>query len=144
MTILVLNGPNLNLLGERDADTYAIETLEQIHEKLEQSYPDIDFVYVQSNHEGELIDAVQSARDGDTDALIANWGGFTHSSVAIRDALELLNMPKVEVHMSNIHAREEFRERSVTGKVMDGIITGFGSDSYLLGVEAVLKLLSKR
>jgi 3-dehydroquinate dehydratase-2 len=144
MTILVLNGPNLNLLGERDADTYGTETLEHINEKLEQSYPDVDFIYVQSNHEGELIDAVQSARNGSMDALIANWGGFTHSSVAIRDALELLSIPKVEVHMSNIHAREEFRERSITGKVMDGIITGFGSDSYLLGVEAVLKLVSKR
>jgi 3-dehydroquinate dehydratase II len=78
------------------------------------------------------------------DALIANWGGYTHSSVAIHDALELLKIPKVEVHLSNIHAREEFRERSITGKVMDGIITGFGADSYLLGVDAALKLLNRK
>ena len=140
MKILVLNGPNLNLLGERDTTTYGSDTLGDINKELEKSFPDIEFSFLQSNHEGELIDAIHNARNGSADALVANWGGFTHTSVAIRDALELLNIPKVEVHLSNIHGREEFRERSVTGRVMDGIITGFGVLSYHLGVEAAKKL----
>lgn len=144
MKILVLNGPNLNMLGKRDPEVYGSETLTDIEENLQGEFPKIDFEFLQSNHEGELIDAIQKARDGSVDALIANWGGFTHSSVAIHDALELLEIPKVEVHLSNIHAREEFRERSITGKAMDGIITGFGSISYSLGIEAALKILANR
>lgn len=140
MKILVLNGPNLNLLGERDKKTYGSETLSDINHELEKSFPDVRFSFLQSNHEGALIDAIHDARNGSTDALIANWGGFTHTSVAIRDALELLEIPKIEVHLSNIHGREEFRERSVTGRVMNGIITGFGVLSYHLGVEAAKKL----
>jgi 3-dehydroquinate dehydratase-2 len=143
MKFLVLNGPNLNLLGKRDPTIYGSETLADIESRLHEQFPDIEFEFFQSNHEGELIDAIQNAREGSIDALIANWGGFTHSSVAIHDALKLLEIPKVEVHLSNIHAREEFRERSITGKAMDGIITGFGVDSYLLGVEAALKILAK-
>jgi len=142
MKILVLNGPNLNLLGERDTATYGTETLAQINSELESAFPEIDFTFLQSNHEGELIDAVHGARHDTFDALIANWGGYTHSSVAIRDALALLQIPKIEVHLSNIHGREEFRERSITGKMMSGIITGFGAVSYHLGVEAVKKLIS--
>ncbi|HMB98527.1 MAG TPA: type II 3-dehydroquinate dehydratase [Balneolaceae bacterium] len=144
MKILVLNGPNLNLLGKRDPGIYGSKTLADIENKLQEQFPDIKFEFLQSNHEGELIDAIHKARNGSVDALIANWGGFTHSSVAIHDALELLEIPKVEVHLSNIHAREEYRERSITGKAMDGIITGFGVDSYLLGVEAALKILAKK
>ena len=144
MKILVLNGPNLNLLGKRDPGIYGSKTLADIENKLQEQFPDIKFEFLQSNHEGELIDAIHKTRDGSIDALIANWGGFTHSSVAIHDALELLEIPKVEVHLSNIHAREEYRERSITGKAMDGIITGFGVDSYLLGVEAALKILAKK
>jgi 3-dehydroquinate dehydratase II len=138
MTIMILNGPNLNLLGQRDKNTYGSETLADIEALLYKSFPEIDFIFIQSNHEGDLIDAVQSAQSGTIDGIVANWGGFTHSSVAIRDALELVSIPKVEVHISNIHAREKFREHSVTGKVMDGIITGFGVHSYVLGVQAVL------
>lgn len=140
MKILVLNGPNLNLLGDRDKSTYGSATLANIEAGLREAYPDHTFTFIQSNHEGELIDAIHDAREGNTDALIANWGGFTHTSVAIRDALELLTIPKVEVHLSNIHGREEFRERSITGKMMDGIITGFGAYSYQLGIEAVKHL----
>lgn len=140
MNILVLNGPNLNLLGERDQITYGTNRLSDIEEGLRKSYPAFNFTFLQSNHEGNLIDAIHEARNGGTDAMIANWGGFTHTSVAIRDALELLSIPKVEVHLSNIHGREEFRERSITGKMMDGIITGFGAYSYHLGVEAVKHL----
>lgn len=144
MKTLVLNGPNLNLLGKRDENVYGTETLSDIENLLKETYPDHDFIFVQSNHEGDLIDAIQSARSGTIDAIVANWGGFTHSSVAIHDALELVSIPKVEVHISNIHARDEFRERSITGKVMDGIITGFGINSYVLGVQAALQLISKK
>jgi 3-dehydroquinate dehydratase II len=144
MTIMILNGPNLNLLGQRDASKYGSQTLKEIENLVKSSFPDIDFIFMQSNHEGDLVDAVHSARTETVDAVVANWGGFTHTSVAIHDALELLDIPKVEVHLSNIHAREDFRERSVTGKAMDGIITGFGADSYLLGVEAAIKLLNRK
>jgi 3-dehydroquinate dehydratase II len=144
MTVMILNGPNLNLLGQRDATKYGSQTLKEIENLVKSSFPDIDFIFMQSNHEGDLVDAVHSARTGTVDGIVANWGGFTHTSVAIHDALELLDIPKVEVHLSNIHAREDFRERSVTGKAMDGIITGFGADSYLLGVEAAIKLLNRK
>ena len=144
MKCLVLNGPNLNLLGERDQAVYGATTLADIENLIRETFPDHEFSFLQSNHEGELVDAIHSARSGSADALIANWGGYTHSSVAIHDALELLSIPKVEVHLSNIHAREEFREHSITGKAMDGIITGFGADSYLLGVEAAIKLLNRK
>lgn len=144
MTFLILNGPNLNLLGQRDASQYGAKTLSEIESLIKESYPEIEFIFLQSNHEGDLIEAIQSARTGTIDALVANWGGYTHSSVAIHDALELLNIPKVEVHLSNIHAREDFRETSVTGRAMNGIITGFGANSYLLGIEAALKLLNRK
>lgn len=140
MKILVLNGPNLNLLGHRDKTTYGADTLADIERSLADAWPNCSFTFIQSNHEGELIDAIQSARSDGADALIANWGGFTHTSVAIRDALELLSIPKVEVHLSNIHGREDFRETSITGKMMDGIITGFGPYSYHLGVQAATHL----
>jgi 3-dehydroquinate dehydratase-2 len=144
MKFLILNGPNLNLLGQRDPETYGSSTLSDVEKLLNEAYPDLDFIFITSNHEGDLIDAIQSARTGTVDGIVANWGGFTHSSVAIHDALELLTIPKVEVHLSNIHAREDFRAKSITGKAMDGIITGFGTDSYLLGVEAVLKMLNRK
>jgi len=144
MKFLILNGPNLNLLGQRDEATYGSETLSDIENHLRDSYSDHDFIFVQSNHEGDLIDAIQTAQSGTIDAIVANWGGFTHSSVAIHDALELVSIPKVEVHISNIHAREEFRERSITGKAMDGVITGFGINSYVLGVQAALQFISKK
>lgn len=143
MNFLILNGPNLNLLGERDEHTYGKSTLADVENLLKSTFPEIQFTFLQSNHEGELIDAIQAARNGSVAAIIANWGGFTHSSVAIHDALELLTIPKVEVHISNIHAREEFRERSITGKAMNGIITGFGIYSYVLGVEAARNVLHK-
>ncbi|MEX0995217.1 MAG: type II 3-dehydroquinate dehydratase [Balneolaceae bacterium] len=138
MKILILNGPNLNQLGKRDQNTYGSGTLNDIRNKVEDRFPDFQFEWVQSNHEGELIDKIQQAEENGFDAIVGNWGGFTHTSVAIRDALDTVDIPKVEVHLSNIHAREEFRERSITGKVMDGIITGFGAGSYILGVHAAV------
>lgn len=143
MKLLILNGPNLNLLGTRNPDVYGSTTLDQIQQIVARAYPDLDLSWVQSNHEGELIDEIQKAVSNGFSGLVANWGGYTHSSVAIRDALEPVAIPKVEVHLSNIHARESFREQSITGRVMDGIITGFGVESYLLGVEAVKLILNR-
>lgn len=140
MNILIINGPNLNLLGTRDPEVYGQDTLEDIHSELQQQYPDHSFSFYQSNVEGELINRVQEAMDDQTDALIINPGGYSHTSVALRDALDAITMPKVEVHLSNIHGREEFRDRSITGAVMNGIITGFGKHSYVLGVEAIERL----
>jgi len=140
MNILIINGPNLNLLGTRDPEVYGQDTLEDIHTELQQQYPDHSFSFYQSNVEGELINRVQEAMYDQTDALIINPGGYSHTSVALRDALDAITMPKVEVHLSNIHGREEFRDRSITGAVMNGIITGFGKHSYVLGVEAIERL----
>jgi 3-dehydroquinate dehydratase-2 len=141
MKILVLHGPNLNMLGTRNPEVYGYTTLEDLNEGLKHRFEHHEFHFYQSNVEGELINRIQSAMSDGTEAIIANFGGYTHTSVAIRDALEPHTFPKVEVHISNIHAREEFRETSITGKVMHGIITGFGVHSYALGVQAV-ELLS--
>ena len=141
MKILVLNGPNLNLLGTRDPEVYGSTTLEDVNEMLKNEFPEYDFDFFQSNVEGELINRIQNSMKDGTNAIIANFGGYTHTSVALRDALEPITFPKVEVHISNIHAREEFREKSITGKVMNGIITGFGVNSYVLGVQAIEQLI---
>lgn len=137
MKLSILNGPNLNMLGKRDPDQYGTDTLEDIEHLLISSFPDHEMVFFQSNLEGELVEAIQSLKDSDFDGVIVNFGGYSHTSVAIRDALELIDIPVVEVHLSNIHAREEFREQTITGAVSDGIITGFGKRSYLLGVNAI-------
>lgn len=142
--ILVLNGPNLNKLGLREPEVYGSATLHDLEKMLANALQDLKFEFVQSNHEGTLIDALQQAEQNGFDGIIANFGGFSHTSVAILDALKLVSLPKVEVHFSNIHAREEFRERSLTAREMDGVIAGFGADSYLLGVLAVQSLLEKR
>lgn len=141
MNILIINGPNLNLLGIRDPKVYGKKTLQDIQAELQEQYPDHTFRFYQSNVEGELINCIQETMNDDTDALIINPGGYSHTSVALRDALDAITIPKVEVHLSNIHGREEFRERSVTGAVMNGIITGFGKHSYALGVEALERLI---
>ena len=141
MKISVLNGPNLNMLGKRDPKQYGTETLKDIEQLLIDSFPDHEMTFFQSNLEGELVEAIQSLMNSNFDGVIVNFGGFSHTSVSIRDALELIDIPIVEVHLSNIHAREEFRERTLTGAVADGIITGFGKQSYLLGIHALEKLV---
>lgn len=141
MKLSVLNGPNLNMLGTRDPDHYGSDTLEDIENLLITSFPEEELVFFQSNLEGELVEVIQSLLKSDVDGVIANFGGYSHTSVAIRDALDLLEIPIVEVHLSNIHAREEFRERTLTGSVADGIITGFGKYSYVLGVHAMQQLV---
>lgn len=143
MKILVLNGPNINLLGSRDRNTYGSNTLEQIRKKVNAEFPEMELEWYQSNHEGDLIDRIQQAKKNGFDGIVANWGGYTHTSVAIHDALETVDIPKVEVHLSNIHGREAYREKSVTGRVMNGVITGFGLNSYILGIQAVKLITNK-
>jgi 3-dehydroquinate dehydratase-2 len=142
--ILVLNGPNLNLLGTREKDVYGSETLQDIAKKVseEAARLNLDFDFVQSNHEGEIIDKIHDAR-GKYDFIIINPGAYTHYSYAIRDAVKAVEIPTVEIHLSNIHAREEFRSKSVIAPVCVGQICGFGSTSYVLAVNTAYLLLAK-
>lgn len=137
MKILIVNGPNLNLLGTRDTGIYGAGTLQELQSFISNSFKEHEISFFQSNIEGEIINKLQEAMKDGTEGLVTNLGAYTHTSVALRDALEPINFPKVEVHISNIHARETFREKSLTGEVMDGIITGFGKYSYILGVQAL-------
>ncbi|MBL66965.1 MAG: type II 3-dehydroquinate dehydratase [Verrucomicrobiales bacterium] len=141
MNILFLNGPNLNLLGQRQPEIYGDTTLADIETAVRQHAKtrgaNIDFR--QSNIEGELVTWIQEAQDT-TDAIVLNAAGYTHTSVAIRDAIAAGQVPVVEIHLSNIHAREEFRHTSLIAPVCSGQICGFGSGSYLLGMEAALSL----
>lgn len=137
MKILILNGPNLNLQGTRDIEIYGSMTFDLYLENLRKSYASHDFDYLQSNHEGALIDAIH-ASVGVYDGIVFNAGGYTHTSVALRDAISAVVTPVVEVHISSILAREEYRHHSMLAPVAVGSIMGFGLDSYRLGVEALL------
>lgn len=143
MKIKILNGPNLNMLGKRDPQQYGTDTLDDIEQLLRNTFPGHELAFFQSNLEGELVEVIQALGESEVDGVVANFGGYSHTSVAIRDALDLLNIPVVEVHLSNIHAREKFREKSLTGTVAEGIITGFGKHSYILGVYALENLKTK-
>jgi 3-dehydroquinate dehydratase-2 len=140
--ILVLNGPNLNLLGRREPDRYGRQTLREVEDHLK-SYAasrGAEIRFDQSNHEGALIDAIQRSM-GWADAIVVNPAALTHTSVGLRDAILAANIPTVEVHLSNIYQREEFRRTSLIADVAAGQITGFGTFSYLLGIQAALHLL---
>lgn len=137
MKILILNGPNLNLQGRRDTDIYGTMTFEAFFEQLQHDFAAVELSYFQSNWEGELIDRIHAA-DHDFDGVVLNAGGYTHTSVALRDAVAAVSVPVVEVHISSILAREEFRHTSLLAAVACGSIMGFGLDSYRLGVEALL------
>lgn len=139
--IIVINGPNLNLLGTREKDVYGTATLSEIAEAVTKEANELgmDADFVQSNHEGEIIDKIHEAR-GRYDLIIINPGAYTHYSIAIRDAIKAVELPCIEVHLSNIHAREEFRSNSVVAPVCTGQISGFGANSYLVALRAAALL----
>lgn len=140
MKLQIINGPNLNLLGMRQPEIYGVQSMEQYLESLAGAYPDIDFDYYQSNHEGDIIDAIQRIGylTDEYCGIILNAGAYTHTSLAIADAIAAVPMPVVEVHISNIAARETVRHHSMIAAVCRGTIAGFGMDSYRLAVEALI------
>ena len=142
--IIILNGPNLNLLGEREKNQYGTFTLKDVEKNCNNyaNQNNIKLFLFQSNIEGELIDQIQKARNNQ-DGLIINAGGYTHTSIAIHDALKILKIPIIELHISNIYNREEFRHKSLISKVANGVICGFGAEGYIMSLEAMKKFLKK-
>ena len=141
--ILIMHGVNLNMFGKRDPRHYGTETLEGINKKISAlaGTLGVEVAFFQSNHEGDFVEKIQEAHGDGTDGIVINAGAWTHYSYAIMDALAILRIPVVEVHMSNVHAREPFRHFSALSGVTRGSIAGFGADSYLLGLRAVADLL---
>jgi 3-dehydroquinate dehydratase II len=136
--IFIINGPNLNLLGTREPEIYGSETLKDIEKSISDSFKGTEFSFFQSNKEGELIEFLHQAKSNNADGIIINAGGYTHTSVAIRDAISAVSIPTIEVHLSNVFAREDFRHHSYISAVCKGIISGFGSKSYHLAVQSLL------
>lgn len=141
MKILILNGPNLNRLGKRKPEIYGTQTMAQILLDIQQSWPDVHFVYRQSNHEGDLIDWIQETND--VIGIVLNAGGYSHTSVALRDAVEESEVPVVEVHISDVHAREPFRKIDLLTDVCARTITGHGTNGYKEAVEHIIALARK-
>lgn len=137
MKILVLNGPNLNLLGTREPTVYGHSTFADYYKKLTAMYPNVEFDYYQSNIEGELIDKIHEVGFS-FDGIVLNAGAYTHTSIALLDAIKAVTTPVIEVHISNVHMREEFRHKSMISAGCRGVVCGFGLDSYRLAVEAIL------
>jgi len=140
MNICVLNGPNLNLLNKREEEKYGNLSLEEINKKIASEFPEISFSFFQSNIEGEIIEQIQKCSES-CDGLIINPGGYSHTSVAIRDALEICRIPKIEVHLSNIAAREHFRHNMITASVCNGYISGLKEYSYIGAVFTLIQIL---
>ena len=143
MKIQIINGPNINLLGKREPGIYGAESFESYLEKLRVSYPDLSIDYYQSNIEGQMIDKIHEVGFEDT-GIILNAGAYTHTSIALQDAIRAVTAPVVEVHISNVHKREEFRHHSMISCACAGVICGFGLDSYRLAVEALLQIEKTR
>ena len=142
--IIILNGPNLNLLGEREKNQYGSQTLKDIEDRCKEfgKRNDLIIKFYQSNIEGEIVEKIQTSRNIQ-DGLIINAGGYTHTSVAIHDALKILKIPIIELHISNIYNREDFRHKSLISKVASGVICGFGTNGYVMSLEAMNELLKK-
>ena len=142
--IIILNGPNLNLLGEREKNQYGSLTLKEIEKNCNDysNKNDIKLSFFQSNIEGELVDKIQASRNNQ-DGLIINAGGYTHTSVAIHDALKILKIPIIELHISNIYNREDFRHKSLISEVARGIICGLGAEGYIMSLNAMQKFLKQ-
>lgn len=142
LKILVINGPNLHLLGKRETDIYGEDTIESINDELRKIFRDrgIDSEFFQSNHEGDIVDIIAGT---DASGIMINPAAYTHTSVAIRDAISAREVPTVEIHLSNIYAREEFRHKSLIAPVATGQVSGFGKNSYKLGARALLDLLNE-
>jgi len=142
--IIILNGPNLNLLGEREKEKYGNVTLENIENNCKEfaKKNDVDLSLFQSNIEGELVEQIQKARK-EYHGLIINAGGYTHTSVAIHDALKILKMPIIELHITNIYNREEFRHKSLISKIAIGVLCGFGTEGYIMALQAMKAYLKK-
>lgn len=138
MKIQIINGPNLNLLGQREPGIYGSESMETYLPLLQAKYPDVQIDYYQSNIEGELINKMQEV-GFDYDGIVINAGAYTHTSVALHDCIRSLRCPVIEVHISNVHQREEFRHKSMISAACKGVICGFGLDSYRLAIEALVK-----
>jgi 3-dehydroquinate dehydratase-2 len=141
--ILVIHGPNLNLLGQRETDIYGKTTLDQINAELKAIAKSggVELEIMQSNHEGEMVDAIGQASAKGCGAILINPAAYTHTSIAIRDAVAAVKIPTVEVHLSNVYKREDFRQKSLIAPVAHGQITGLGVDSYKLGLQAVINLI---
>lgn len=142
MKVLIINGPNLNLLEKRDKKNYGTFSLDLISQAIRSEFPNIDFTFIQSNSESELIDHVQKADK--YDGVIINPGGYSHTSIGLKDALEILNIPKIEVHLSNISSREEFRKNMITASTVSGYISGFQEISYFAAVYSLIKIVTKQ
>lgn len=136
--ILILNGPNLNLLGQREPGIYGNGTMDDCLATLRRRYTDVEILYFQSNVEGFLIDRLQQAIGEGVDGVVLNAGAYTHTSIALHDAIRSVKFPVIEVHISNVHQREEFRHHSMISAACKGVICGFGLDSYRLGIEAII------
>ena len=136
MKLLFLNGVNLNMTGLREKSVYGTQTLAEINAEIAEHFKDDECFFIQSNIEGEICTSIQSAQKGGFDGIILNAGAFTHYSYAIRDAIASVSVPVIEVHMSNVHSREEFRHKSVISEVCKGVICGFGKNSYILAAES--------
>lgn len=137
MKIQIINGPNINLLGKREPSIYGSQSFDDYLKVLEKSYPQVEFTYYQSNVEGEMINKIHEV-GFDFDGIVLNAGAYTHTSIALQDAIRAVKTPVIEVHISNVHQREEFRHKSMIACACKGVICGFGLHSYRLAVEALL------